>query len=139
MYPGCKHGSCNGSAWKCVCDTNWGGILCDQGEYTVVYTHTNAPFDLCCMCLPLRCKLPRLAAKLVAEINASNWQVCNAFSCLKIHLNCNSVAQQSLRHRMQQQQLILIAKGGHGSEWSNSKLWQITRFSRGTCCMCYIC
>lgn len=31
VYPGCKHGSCNGSAWQCICDTNWGGILCDQG------------------------------------------------------------------------------------------------------------
>lgn len=32
VYPGCKHGSCNGSAWQCLCDTNWGGILCDQGK-----------------------------------------------------------------------------------------------------------
>jgi jagged-1 len=30
VYPGCRHGSCNGSAWQCICDTNWGGILCDQ-------------------------------------------------------------------------------------------------------------
>lgn len=30
-YPGCKHGYCNGSSWDCTCDTNWGGILCDQG------------------------------------------------------------------------------------------------------------
>ncbi|KAJ8924004.1 hypothetical protein NQ315_006780 [Exocentrus adspersus] len=29
-YPGCKHGYCNGSSWQCICDTNWGGILCDQ-------------------------------------------------------------------------------------------------------------
>lgn len=33
VYPGCRHGSCNGSAWLCICDTNWGGILCDQGKY----------------------------------------------------------------------------------------------------------
>lgn len=32
VYPGCRHGYCNGSAWQCICDTNWGGILCDQGE-----------------------------------------------------------------------------------------------------------
>lgn len=32
VYPGCKHGSCYGEAWKCKCDTNWGGILCDQGK-----------------------------------------------------------------------------------------------------------
>lgn len=31
-YPGCKHGYCNGSSWQCICDTNWGGILCDQGK-----------------------------------------------------------------------------------------------------------
>lgn len=31
-YPGCKHGYCNGTPWQCICDTNWGGILCDQGE-----------------------------------------------------------------------------------------------------------
>uniref|UniRef100_A0A182P1Q8 EGF-like domain-containing protein n=1 Tax=Anopheles epiroticus TaxID=199890 RepID=A0A182P1Q8_9DIPT len=30
VYPGCRHGYCNGSAWQCICDTNWGGILCDQ-------------------------------------------------------------------------------------------------------------
>lgn len=34
VYPGCRHGSCNGSAWQCICDTNWGGILCDQGKLT---------------------------------------------------------------------------------------------------------
>lgn len=33
VYPGCRHGYCNGSAWQCICDTNWGGILCDQGMY----------------------------------------------------------------------------------------------------------
>lgn len=31
-YPGCKHGYCNGTSWQCICDVNWGGILCDQGE-----------------------------------------------------------------------------------------------------------
>jgi EGF-like domain len=30
VYPGCAHGYCNGVAWQCICDTNWGGILCDQ-------------------------------------------------------------------------------------------------------------
>lgn len=39
VYPGCKHGSCNGSAWQCICDTNWGGILCDQGTvYKIIHT-----------------------------------------------------------------------------------------------------
>lgn len=32
-YPGCKHGYCNGTSWQCICDVNWGGILCDQGEF----------------------------------------------------------------------------------------------------------
>lgn len=37
-YPGCKHGSCNGSPWSCECDMNWGGILCDKGKiFTVVH------------------------------------------------------------------------------------------------------
>jgi len=31
-YPGCKHGYCNGTSWQCICDINWGGILCDQGK-----------------------------------------------------------------------------------------------------------
>lgn len=30
-YPGCKYGYCNGAPWQCICETNWGGILCDQG------------------------------------------------------------------------------------------------------------
>uniref|UniRef100_A0A3B3SLC4 EGF-like domain-containing protein n=1 Tax=Paramormyrops kingsleyae TaxID=1676925 RepID=A0A3B3SLC4_9TELE len=28
-FPGCVHGSCT-EPWKCVCDTNWGGLLCDK-------------------------------------------------------------------------------------------------------------
>ena len=39
-YPGCLHGSCNGSPWQCVCHLNWGGILCDKGVH---------------VCLPLHC------------------------------------------------------------------------------------
>lgn len=31
-YPGCKHGSCIDKPWQCICDRNWGGILCDQGK-----------------------------------------------------------------------------------------------------------
>ena len=31
VHPGCKHGYCNGAPWQCICHTNWGGILCDQG------------------------------------------------------------------------------------------------------------
>lgn len=33
VYPGCRHGYCNGTQWQCICDTNWGGILCDQGKW----------------------------------------------------------------------------------------------------------
>lgn len=29
-YPGCVHGSCQ-LPWECVCETNWGGFLCDKG------------------------------------------------------------------------------------------------------------
>lgn len=48
-YPGCKHGYCNGSSWQCICDTNWGGILCDQGKkatfnFTTSFTHINVYF-----------------------------------------------------------------------------------------------
>uniref|UniRef100_A0A671NC53 EGF-like domain-containing protein n=1 Tax=Sinocyclocheilus anshuiensis TaxID=1608454 RepID=A0A671NC53_9TELE len=28
-FPGCDHGTCT-EPWKCVCDTNWGGLLCDK-------------------------------------------------------------------------------------------------------------
>lgn len=41
VYPGCKHGSCNGTAWNCVCDTNWGGLLCDQGMKIELNLHIN--------------------------------------------------------------------------------------------------
>lgn len=29
-HPGCVHGTC-GEPWQCLCDTNWGGHLCDKG------------------------------------------------------------------------------------------------------------
>lgn len=29
-FPGCVYGSC-GEPWQCVCDVNWGGLLCDKG------------------------------------------------------------------------------------------------------------
>ncbi|MGH0169413.1 UNVERIFIED_CONTAM: hypothetical protein FKN15_073502 [Acipenser sinensis] len=28
-FPGCVHGSCT-EPWKCVCDTNWGGLFCNK-------------------------------------------------------------------------------------------------------------
>jgi hypothetical protein len=31
-YPGCKHGYCVDQPWQCICNVNWGGILCDQGK-----------------------------------------------------------------------------------------------------------
>ena len=36
-YPGCQHGSCVDSPWQCICDINWGGILCDKGRLFVLY------------------------------------------------------------------------------------------------------
>lgn len=30
-FPGCDHGTCM-EPWQCVCDTNWGGLLCDKGK-----------------------------------------------------------------------------------------------------------
>lgn len=35
-YPGCKNGFCT-RPWECICITNWGGILCDNGEYNELY------------------------------------------------------------------------------------------------------
>lgn len=29
-HPGCVHGTCN-EPWQCLCETNWGGQLCDKG------------------------------------------------------------------------------------------------------------
>lgn len=29
-HPGCVHGTCV-EPWQCLCDTNWGGHLCDKG------------------------------------------------------------------------------------------------------------
>ncbi|KAL8219824.1 UNVERIFIED_CONTAM: hypothetical protein K2H54_034457 [Gekko kuhli] len=29
LFPGCVHGSCT-EPWKCNCETNWGGLLCDK-------------------------------------------------------------------------------------------------------------
>lgn len=30
-FPGCVYGSCT-EPWQCVCDINWGGLLCDKGQ-----------------------------------------------------------------------------------------------------------
>lgn len=30
LHPGCVHGTCV-EPWQCLCDTNWGGHLCDKG------------------------------------------------------------------------------------------------------------
>lgn len=30
-HPGCVHGTCN-EPWQCLCETNWGGQLCDKGR-----------------------------------------------------------------------------------------------------------
>lgn len=35
-YPGCKHGYCSGNPWECICEVNWGGIMCDQGIYIFI-------------------------------------------------------------------------------------------------------
>lgn len=43
-YPGCQHGYCTDSPWKCICDVNWGGILCDQGMYKFVSYHNTLFF-----------------------------------------------------------------------------------------------
>ena len=32
-HPGCVHGTCN-EPWQCLCETNWGGQLCDKGAST---------------------------------------------------------------------------------------------------------
>lgn len=45
-YPGCKHGYCNGTPWQCICDTNWGGILCDQGEWNSFNFSINILYDI---------------------------------------------------------------------------------------------
>lgn len=29
-HPGCVHGTCV-EPWQCLCDTNWGGHLCEKG------------------------------------------------------------------------------------------------------------
>ncbi|KAL0972901.1 hypothetical protein UPYG_G00196220 [Umbra pygmaea] len=31
-FPGCVYGSC-AEPWQCVCDVNWGGLLCDKVEH----------------------------------------------------------------------------------------------------------
>lgn len=31
-HPGCVHGTCV-EPWQCLCDTNWGGHLCDKGSH----------------------------------------------------------------------------------------------------------
>jgi jagged-like protein len=39
-YPGCKHGYCTDEPWQCICELNWGGILCDQGKQAlIIYTY----------------------------------------------------------------------------------------------------
>lgn len=30
-YPGCVHGTCT-EPWKCDCEKNWGGLLCNKGQ-----------------------------------------------------------------------------------------------------------
>lgn len=37
-HPGCVHGTCV-EPWQCLCDTNWGGQLCDKGVllYSILF------------------------------------------------------------------------------------------------------
>lgn len=30
-YPGCVHGTCV-KKWDCICEKNWGGLLCNKGD-----------------------------------------------------------------------------------------------------------
>lgn len=32
-YPGCLHGTCQ-QPWQCNCQEGWGGLFCNQGEFT---------------------------------------------------------------------------------------------------------
>lgn len=36
-YPGCLHGTCQ-QPWQCNCQEGWGGLFCNQGEFTDTFT-----------------------------------------------------------------------------------------------------
>uniref|UniRef100_A0A3B1JUB5 EGF-like domain-containing protein n=1 Tax=Astyanax mexicanus TaxID=7994 RepID=A0A3B1JUB5_ASTMX len=52
-FPGCDHGTCT-EPWKCVCDTNWGGLLCDKVEHACLSSPcvNGATCGSLCVCLP---------------------------------------------------------------------------------------
>lgn len=41
LYPGCVHGTC-GNPWQCICERNWGGLLCDKGmeKFDFITSHS---------------------------------------------------------------------------------------------------
>lgn len=41
-YPGCLHGTCQ-QPWQCNCQEGWGGLFCNQGEFTEGFTTLLGP------------------------------------------------------------------------------------------------
>jgi hypothetical protein len=70
-YPGCKHGYCVDQPWQCICNVNWGGILCDQGK---AYLRRDSlyPSTVHCLSLSTRCSITSHATP-VSSKRANNF------------------------------------------------------------------